>query len=115
MKSITDIKKEIRQIESISSDEKNELKPAAWRKLKKHLKLLRLMEKYLFTKPTETFVVNEVGRLEKIITAKMSEFKPEKYEELPRKAVTKLRKDHEKKYDIPKLRTQIRTLRFLLK
>jgi len=109
MKNIADVKKEIKNAENTSLAD---MKPAEISRHKKKLELLRFTLKYLETNPPADFMVNELGRLERIITAKMLEFSAG--ERLPKKEVAKLKKEHETKYGIPKLRTQLRTLRFIL-
>lgn len=80
---------------------------------------LRWTLKYLETQPTDNFVKSEIERVEGIVIAKSSEFQKvseeREYEKLVKKEVSKLKKEFEKQYNIPKLRTQIRNLRFVLK
>jgi hypothetical protein len=114
MKDIKTLLLEIREIENMSSVDKSELKPAALNRLKKKLELLKHLVKYLETSPSVEFIKSEIQRIEIVISAKMLEFPESDYGRLSKKDVAKLRKEHEKQYGIPKLRNQLKTLRFLL-
>lgn len=116
MKTINDVKKEIGVIENLPKVEILEMKPVVWRRLKKKLELLRILVIYLETNPTEQFVLSEMKRLEKLISAKMKEFAKDELVEkgVSAKEITKLKNKHEAKYDLKKMRTHVRTLRLLI-
>lgn len=114
MKNINQLKQEIKQLENISSAEIAEMKPAVYKRHLKKMELLRHLVKYLETNPTKDFIEKDTTRLETVISAKMLEFPVDDYHKLAKKEVDKLRKEHESKYGIGKLRTQLKTLRYLL-
>ncbi len=115
MLTLTEINSEIKSIEGLSWDEIKDMKKGEYSRLQKRLDLLRTLKSYLETSPAQEFIDSELNRLETLINAKMIEFDPDKYEKLTKKEVTKLKKDHEKMYNIPHFRSQVRALRILQK
>lgn len=113
MKTIPELQKELKDVEySIQNDE---MKPAAERKLRKRIPFLRTCIKYIETNPSQSFMKSEIEKVENKINLRMGQFCLDDYQDLDKKTVNKLRKQHEKKYEVPHLREQVRTLRFLLK
>lgn len=84
-------------------------------KLRKRIPFLRLCIMYIEENPDHQYLRQEISKIETKITLRMNQFVLDDYKEVDKKTVNKLKKDHEKKYEIPHLREQVRTLRFLLK
>lgn len=113
MKKIDQLEGELRDIKH--SIENEVLKPAQEKRLRKRIPYIRHCIKYLESEPKESFVKSEIQKCEDKITIRMSHFVLNNVEELDKKTVTKLKKAHEKLHEIPKLREQVRTLRYILK
>lgn len=74
---------------------------------------------YLETEPTQYFIDKEVNRLTESIRKRESDIeetfsKPE-YSKFTKPALTKLKKAREKEFSLTKLRTQLKTLKYLSK
>lgn len=113
MKTIPQIKKEIEEISNTLKTQ--ELKKPEERKLRKKIPYLRTCILYLETTPSPSFLKQEIERIENKITLRMSGFVLEGVDQMPKSFALKARKNYEKQYDVPKLREQVRTMRFLLK
>lgn len=82
------------------------------KKDRRELIFLNVIKKYLMTQPTQEFCSSERDRLEKIINAVMGRFvEPEN---VTKGELSKLRKVHEKEYDVAKYRRQLRTMYYIL-
>lgn len=82
-------------------------------RLKKRIEFVRTCLYYINTNPTKEFVSKEAIRIQNRINAFMETY--EGLDETHMKTeVTKHRKKFEKEMDIPKLRTQLMTLHFIL-
>lgn len=109
MLKIADINKEIKELEGLHRDTDSKVLKRA----KKKIQLLNTCRMYLQSKPDKEFVEKEIKRLENRINLISAEFvEPQKAD---KKTVTKLRKSHEAEYGVSHLRTQLRTLRIILK
>jgi len=121
MKTIPQLNKEINEITEVLIAERNRrsddktMKKSEVSKLNKKLVFLRFCIKYLETNPDHLFIRKEIGRVENMITSRMVLFVLDDAENKPKSLVNKLKKQHENKYEIPKFREQVRTMRFLLK
>lgn len=113
MKTIQDCQKEIDEIKKRIENE--ELKKGVESKLRKRVSWLRVCIKYLETNPDHLFIRKEIIRVEDMITRRMILFILDDAEKIPKGVASKLKREHEKKYEIPKFREQVRTMRFLLK
>jgi hypothetical protein len=116
MKTIPQIKAEIQGIErQLKSGEYESKSRSAMYKKIDHLRACIL---YLETAPNAEFVRNELKRLDATINNRCKVidefFSTESYQKMTKPALTKLRKEHEKQNDLPKLRTQLDTLNYLL-
>lgn len=111
MKTINDIKGEIKAIENTPVSDIKEMKPAKWKRELKRLELLRLLVIYLETNPKEEFIKSEIDRLEVIMNNRA--FDPDEFEKLPQKEITRLRNEHETKFEIKKMRQQQKVLKYL--
>jgi hypothetical protein len=114
MKKIEDIQVELRNIKY--KIEETELNPAKEKRLRKRIPFLKHCIMYLESNPDTNFVKSEITKVEEMINRRMNLFVLDNYESagVDKKTVNKLKKEHEKKYDVPKLREQVRTLRFIL-
>ena len=117
MKTIKELQEELADIKYKIQNE--EMKPAVEKRLRKRIPFLKLCVSYLESNPDKAYLKKEVDGIEAKIDSLMSRFPIEKYEKqeppLTKPEISKLRKIHEKEYQIPHMRTQVRTLRFLLK
>lgn len=77
---------------------------------KKRIEFLQLVEKYLETSPDELYLGRDIKRIENRIALIQKEFNPEDYKD-PKKAS----EEHEKKWGVPQLKIQLRTLRYIKK
>lgn len=75
----------------------------------KRIEFLKLIKNYLTESPTEEFITKEIQRIEDRINALIALFNPKAYKE-PKTAMQKFERDN----GIPKLRDQLRALRFIL-
>lgn len=122
MKQAKEIKLELSEVTNCLHNKEFEGKSERARKahekrLRKKIPFLKTCIMYLESSPTEAFVKKELDRIETKINLRMSQFPLDQYQksDMPLTEVNKLKKAHEKKYEIPHLREQVRTLRFLLK
>lgn len=119
MRKIQDVKNELsdvrEEIKILQKVDKADVRRA--KALKKRIPVLNQCMMYLESEPTESFIRQEISRVENKITLRMNQFPLDHYQQtnVDPRTVNKLKRDHEKKYDVPKLREQVRTLRFLLK
>jgi len=113
MKKIVEIKNEISDIKHKIEEEG--VLQSQEKRLRKKVPLLRKCILYLETEPSEDFCKSEVDRICKAINKRMELFAPINEEKLTKKDLAKARKDHEKEWDIPKMRMQLKTLNYLLK
>jgi cation transport regulator ChaC len=116
MRTIIQIKGEIQGIET--RIKRGEYKGNEKSKLYKQIENLRACILYLETEPRAEFVGKESEDLNKIIQRKQGViddfFGSEEYQKMTKSALSKLKKEHEKTHNLPKLRTQLDTLNYLL-
>lgn len=121
MKTVQEVNEEINDISLTLQAERGRksedklFKPAEVNRMKKRIAWLKEIKMYLETQPTAAFIKKECERLENSISLRMMYFVLDGAESLPKTTITKLKRDHEKKHDIPKLRQQVKTMRFILK
>jgi len=109
MRSLLDVNTEILTLtEEITTG--TPLKPAQVSRRKNRIEYLRTIKAYLETGPTLTYIDLEIDRLENRITLLSNSFDRSQYKD-PKEAFKK----YEKEMDIPQLRKQLRTLRFIKK
>ena len=108
-KEIDNILSEIKEAGKIDSKESGKLE----RKLKKKLQYLKTCLLYLETRPTKTFLEKEKDRLLNRINLIQKQL--EIPENVARSEATKIRSKFEKQWDVPKLKTHLSTINFLLK
>src|SRR5688572_10103214 len=113
MKTIPELKQELLEVKHRIQNE--ELKRGEENKLRKRLPFLKTCIMYLEEKPNPAYMKDEIKKIQTKIDLRMNEFPLDDYFELDKKTVAKLRRDHEKKFQIPHLREQVKTLKFLLK
>lgn len=120
MKTKVDINLELNEVVNTLEADKlkksaDRMKKSAATKLRKKIPFFKMCIMYVESNPSEQFVKKEIDRVETKINLRMAQFVLDEYKELDKKTVAKLKREHEKKYEIPHLREQVRTLRFLLK
>lgn len=113
MKQIKDVKSEI-------SDIKHKIEAGVLdteeKRLRKKIPFLRKCILYLETEPREEFLKSEIDRICEMINTRIEMFKePHNADKLSKKDLSKLKKAHEKEWEVPKLRMQLKTLNYLLK
>lgn len=101
--------------EDLRKPPKDRMKKQVRTRLTKRMVFLRLCDTYLKTEPSVLFLTEEIVKLENKISLRMIGFPVDKYSTLGKTYLTKIKNEYEKQYDVPKLRDQLRTLRFLLK
>lgn len=79
---------------------------------KKDLLLLEPVKKYLLSQPSEEYLKTEERRLETLIGNIMDRFVSP--DNVSGSELSKLRKIHEKEYDIQKHRKHLKTIRYIL-
>lgn len=117
MKTIKELQNGIEAIKQKLQDHKSKkevLKGSVERKLRKEIPYLQHCIRYLESNPNPSFVGEEVRRLQAKINVLMSRFTFDETLALPKSEISKLRRAHEKLYDVPKYRQQLRTLKFIL-
>ena len=77
---------------------------------KNRVEFLRVVEKYLEEAPDELYLGREIARIENRINRIIDSFDPDQYKD-PREA----KKEYEKEMEVPHLRLQLKTLRFIKK
>jgi hypothetical protein len=97
------------EISKLLETNRRETKRTVLSRILKRLEFLKLIKNYLTENPTEEFVSKEIARIENRINALMALFDAKAYKE-PKKAMEKFERDN----GIPKLREQLRALRFIL-
>lgn len=120
MKTINQIKSDLIEVVNTLQEDKQKkvedrMKKSAATKLRKKIPFLKTCIMYVESGPSEQFVKKEIERIETKINLRMGLFILDDYKEVDKKTVSKFKREHEKKYEIPHLREQVRTLRFLLK
>jgi hypothetical protein len=82
-------------------------------RLRKRMLFLRSIRTYLETKPTDYFVISELAKTKKLITALLGRFSHGKITNS--NIITAMKKNYEKENGIPKMRDHVRALQYLLK
>jgi len=117
MKTVQELKSEISDIKYKIENE--DMKPATERRLRKRIPFLKTCIMYVESNPSRDFIKKQMEDCENKIDLRMRSFPLDEYmamEKPPDKpTIRKLKMAHEKKYEIPHLRDQVRALRFLLK
>jgi hypothetical protein len=114
MKTIAQIKQKKADIKH-SIESGKTLTAAGEKRLRKKIPFLNTCILYLETNPQPSFIKSELEQTEAKITILMSRFVLNNVDEIPKSEVSRMRREHEKKYGIKILREQIKTLIFLLK
>lgn len=113
MKTVTELKQDISDIKYQIQNE--DMKPAAEKRLRKRIPFLNMCIAYIESNPDPAFVKGELVKVQAKIDLRMNMFSLAGIDEMDRPSVTKLRKAHEKTYEVPHLREQVKALKFLLK
>ena len=113
MKTIQELNEEIKNITYEIQNE--EMKPSVEKRLRKRIPYLKTCIRYLEENPNAAYMRSEIEKIQTKINLRMNEFPLDSYEDMDKKTVAKLRRDHEKKYQVPHLKEQVKTLKFLLK
>ena len=112
MRTIKQVNEEIKEIENRLNTE--ELKKAVSTKLRKRILLLRQCAMYIETNPSPQYMKDEIKKIETKISLRLENFTLEGVGAMPKSLANKLRREFEKEYDIPKLRQQVKTIRYIL-
>lgn len=106
MKSLIEVNDEINKLLETNP---RDTKKSQLSRILKRLEFLKLIKNYLTESPTEEFIKKEIGRVENRINALMALFNAAAYKE-PKKAMEKFEREN----GVPRLRDQLRALRFIL-
>lgn len=110
------IKEMLVEIADIKHDiETREMKKPEETRLRKRVAFLRTCIRYIETNPDENFISDQIKMVESKINLRMKGFNEDAFNGLAKSEVSKMRRAYEKEYEIPKLRNQVKTMRFLLK
>ena len=112
MKTIKQLREDIAEI--TNTIEKTDLTVSVENRLRKRILFLRHCIMYLETKPDRDFLVKNMEGLEKFINAKMEQLVIPNEDKLTRPQISKIKKDYEEMFAIPKMREQVKAIRFLL-
>lgn len=117
MKTVKELKDEIADIKYKIQNQ--EMKAAVEKRLRKRIPFLSTCIAYVESEPSRDFVKKQLGDCENKISLRMRLFPLDQYmaedSKVDKPTIRKLKMAHEKKYEIPHLRDQVRALRFLLK
>lgn len=115
MKTVKQIEKEIVRAKTELSANLSVLKTRDFNRIQKEIEGYELCELYLRTAPSESFVLSEAERLEKRLSLIDEQYiPPPNHKMMQRKELTKAKKEYEKEYQVPKLKSQLKFLRFIL-
>lgn len=112
MRTIKQVNEEIKEIENRLNTE--ELKKSVSTKLRKRITHLRKCKMYIETNPSTQYMNDEIKKIETKISLRLACFILEGVDAMPKSLVNKLKREFEKEYDIPKLREQVKTIRYIL-
>lgn len=115
MKSIESLQTEVNELLALDRNELSKTKSGVTqlRKARKRVPFLNQCLQYLESSPEESFIKKEIARIEKIIQNVSDRFVAAGYKDLT--AEKKARKEFLKEYGIPKMKEQLKTLKFILK
>ncbi len=116
MKTLKEVKDEISELLSVNYDK---LLPSQIKKEKtkarNRLKFLKLMKIFLEGEPSKTLLRTQLDKVENSVEIIMSRFSFSKYQNMTASEIAKKRTEYEKAEDVPKMKQQIKVLKFLLK
>lgn len=128
MKTVKQIEKDIKSVKQEMADAAKEMNkllitPSTfkynkkrYKDLEKQLESATVCELYLRTEPSEDFVKKEKSRIGDRLKAIDNGYKPpHNYESMPKKELTKIRRQYDKEYQVSKLKAQLKFLEFILK
>lgn len=111
----------MKSIESINAEKQELLKELEGEerarivsKIKEKLDLLKVCVMYLRTDPKEDYLISEEKRISTMIQTRIEMFDEKKYDKLVKSEVSKIRNAFYKGWDIPHLKTQLKTIQYLL-
>jgi hypothetical protein len=120
MKTINDINKEIQTlIKEIETGTKAQIPKSKLQKLADGIARLKIVRTYLESNPSEAYLIKERDRISKLLTALEERFiklcqQQWKGQEIPQSMKSKMRGEHNKQYDISRLKAQLKTVEYLL-
>lgn len=112
MKTIKEIQEDLVAIKEQITD--GGLKPAEERRLRKRIPFLNMCIMYLEHNPPLSFLNSEHKKVQTKIDRRMALFIFDDLK-VDKKTVAKMRKAHEKQYEVAHLREQLKALKFLIK
>lgn len=92
-----------------------DLKVRELSRLRKRMAMLKECLMYLETKPSEEFIRRQIEDAENKISLRMAGFSLDDVAPMEKGLASKIRRIYEKENNIPHLRLQVRTLRYLLR
>ena len=119
MKTIQEVKADRDECLQMIEDAKKDKQPRQVKRLTKKIPWYKDAILYIETNPIESFVQNEIDRLKGMLELRknmfvvLPEFLTKEQEEAG--WLNKMKKQHEVKYEMPKLREQLRMLQYIKK
>jgi len=120
MRTIEQVNQEIQDIQKgIDFGRKNGAKNTHLSRLAGDLALLKTFRAYLETNPSEAFLLKEQARLTELLKVLDGRFEQQVKQsfpdrEIPNTIKSKMLAEHRKRYDIPRLRNYLKTIKYLL-
>lgn len=118
MKTLPKLKEELSEVEDGWTTAKKSIDPKERRKIKgfkERHKLIKQAILYIETEPDPIFVVKQLKDVEAKIDRRMAEFVLEGSQiNAAASVISKLKRDHKKKYGVPALEAQKKMLKYLL-
>lgn len=114
MKTVRDIKARIIDVENFMKTELKEKKTGVSAQSKGKLNVLKTCKMYLESKPSEDFVKKEKDKVSNRIDEIFKEYKPLDRDENSPKQCRQYLTIFEKNWEVPKLRSQLKVLKFIL-
>lgn len=111
MRTIKEIKAEISETEN--DIKSGEHKKAAETRLRKHIAFLQECIRCIESEPDENFIKDQIVKVETKINLRMRGFDLD-MSKIDKRTYSQMRRAYEKEHEIPKLRNQIRSMKFLL-
>lgn len=115
MRTLLEVKTEIAEILSMAEHEADSKIRSRYRK---RLAYLAIIKNYLTDIPSVDYVRYELKKLNhllSVVTNRWLEWLAEQQAEIPKITLSEAKKKFDKEYDIPKMKLQIRALKYILK
>lgn len=112
MKTIKEMKVEIADI--IHRIKNEVMKKGIESRLRKRIQFLHTCILYIETNPDKEYIAAQIKMVETKIELRMRGFDESQFKDWSKRDFSKMKKIYEKEYDIPKLKTQVSAMKFLI-